>query len=730
MADNAIKKIKTSCPFPMLLYKASVRYNEVRKASGIAYILLELIQKSVMGKEKIATVLKGFGIPSDMLYIFAKELSSLVANGIVESKYNASYIDRMQYFEEMTLDTFSLTEKGVKMFKEGAIPTGQEKAKSTDVYYSPVTRKFVLNTTQSYAPIETSFLGSDFMESVEYDVSGMEDYLKTVKSKIGLKAEELIVSTEYGEPKELAAKVDENLTIVVDAEGVSFQFSSSDETAFFERYYSSELMTSGMLAKEKYKFAKPVATVDWEGIAASNLHIPADAPKQVSRPCKIFLNRGNHGYSRNDNVLTFDGCESLLDILDENAEFALLDLRECKYYSPVNIRFPNKNFGDVFEMQLLIEEVADNQTFTKLLQEILSITYDADYTVECGKIVAYVATVMKEAEYLNGYASKKLCEVNSDEERIEILLNFNSLFQSVDGWNTIFTTLAEELFVRYVETVELDNAIFKNTVLTPLVKAMNMDDSKYIARFAAHMKETEAKELVYQALESAEFDEAAILSVVNVVGLYMEKVLDGVSIDGTTAIANKFAVLESNLWKLCEMLGIEDISDYTIRDDYNVDEFFNAYATFKQKLDALEEYRSYAKDAFAEIKLYTDVIETIHNLHSVERTASEHPENITKKFINEQTARGKYSVVISNLLIKAQYDLRALLSADTSLGALELIDEAQEQGIIDKHEADLLHRLRMCRNALQHPEKKQIPYDNKTIEEWRDIVFSLKGEKA
>ena len=730
MADNAIKKIKTSCPFPMLLYKASVRYNEVRKASGIAYILLELIQKSVMGKEKIATVLKGFGIPSDMLYIFAKELSSLVANGIVESKYNASYIDRMQYFEEMTLDTFSLTEKGVKMFKEGAIPTGQEKAKPTDVYYSPVTRKFVLNTTQSYAPIETSFLGSDFMESVEYDVSGMEDYLKTVKSKIGLKAEELIVSAEYGEPKKLAAKVDENLTIVVDAEGVSFQFSSSDETAFFERYYSSELMTSGMLVKEKYKFAQPVATVVWEEITASNLHIPADAPKQVSRPCKIFLNRGNHGYSRNDTVLTFEGCESLLDILDENAEFALLDLRECKYYSPVNIRFQNKNFGDVFEMQLLTEEVADNQTFTKLLQEILSITYDADYTVECGKIVAYVATVMKEAEYLNGYASKKLCEVNSDEERIEILLNFNSIFQSVDGWNTIFTTLAEELFVRYVETVELDNAIFKNTVLTPLVKAMNMDDSKYIARFAAHMKETEAKELVYQALESAEFDEAAILSVVNVVGLYMEKVLDGVSIDGTTAIANKFAVLESNLWKLCEMLGIEDISDYTIRDDYNVDEFFNAYATFKQKLDAVEVCRSYAKDAFAEIKLYTDVIETIHNLHSVERTASEHPENITKKFINEQTARGKYSVVISNLLIKAQYDLRALLSADTSLGALELIDEAQEQGIVDKHEADLLHKLRMCRNALQHPEKKQIPYDNKTVEEWRDIVFSLKGEKA
>ena len=149
MELKPIKKIKTSCPFPMLEYKVDVFYNEVRKASGIAYILLELIQKSAMGSEKIAEVLKRFGIPSDMLYIFAKELSSLVANGIVESKYNASYIDRMQYFEEMTLDIFSLTEKGVKMFKEGAIPTGQEKAKTTTVYYSPVTRKCKLECTQS-----------------------------------------------------------------------------------------------------------------------------------------------------------------------------------------------------------------------------------------------------------------------------------------------------------------------------------------------------------------------------------------------------------------------------------------------------------------------------------------------------------------------------------------------------------------------------------------------------
>ena len=56
MELKPIKKIKTSCPFPMLEYKVDVLYNEVRKASGIAYILLELIQKSAMGNEKIAEV--------------------------------------------------------------------------------------------------------------------------------------------------------------------------------------------------------------------------------------------------------------------------------------------------------------------------------------------------------------------------------------------------------------------------------------------------------------------------------------------------------------------------------------------------------------------------------------------------------------------------------------------------------------------------------------------------
>ena len=727
MELKPIKKIKTSCPFPMLEYKVDVLYNEVRKASGIAYIILELIQKSVMGSEKIAEVLKRFGIPSDLHYMFAKELSSLVANGILDTRINSSYIDNIKYFEQMTLDLFELTAKGRKMFAEGAIPTGQEKAKTTPVFYSPVTRKFELVCTQSYAPLETSFLGEDFLDKVKYDVSGMEEYLKFVQTKVGLKAEEMIIKITYQEPKKLAAKAEENLTITIDADGMDFGFATSDEKAFFESYYSSALMSAGMLMKDKYKFDISVPTVDFESLKVDNLYIPSDAGKQAARPCKLFVGRGVHGYSRTDNVLKYENG-GYLDILDEKAEFALLDNAGCKYYLPLNIRIPCKTFGDVFEIQLLVETVASEEQFRRVLQEIYLDCFERGCSSESSQTLAYVATVLGDAELLNKYTLKKLSELGADEDRIDLLLRLNTTFSKCEGWNAYFAEIAKDIFNRYVQTVELENIIFKNTVLTPLRKAMEMPEAEYISALAEPLKAKESAELVYQALDSASFAESEILAVVNVIDIYATRVLERTPIDGATELASKFALFSGNLWKLCDMLGVENPSDYTLKDDYNIDEFFNTFATYSKAQKEIEKYKAYAKDSYEQLKRFDSIFNPVQEVLSIERTASEHPEKITRKFIDEQISRGRYSVAISNLLIKAQYDLRILLSADLALQANELIDEAENQGIIKRDEANRLHKLRMCRNGLQHPEKRQIPFDKATLEEWRDTVFSLKGE--
>ena len=730
MNDGTMKIIKTSCPFPMLCYPVTIRYNAVRKASGIAYILLELMQQSAMREENIGTVLLRFGIPADLHYLFAKELSSLVETGIVETVIGASYIERLEYFVEMKMGDFGLTTKGRKMFAEGAIPTGEERAKKIDLFYRPATRKYEYYCQQSYyAPLNTSFLGEDFLDAVDYDVSDMEDHIRLTKDKVGLKKEELVAGISCEEPKKLAVETEDNLSIEIGRYGVRFVFESTDEQAFFQKYYSSALMSAGMLMKNKYKFPIEVPTVDFETIKADNLYIPDDVKKQATRPCRIFLCRGRLDIGRTDNILQFENAGDLLDILNPNAEFALLDLAGCKYDSPLNLRIPCKDFGDVFELQMLVETIADGDSFDKLLGTILQRCYTEEFTSESGKIVLYIAEVKKSPEYLRWYATGKMTQAVTEEEKIDVLLKINAAFGKHPEWKTLFSELSEDVFNEYVKKVDLTSSLVRYSVISPLRRAMDMSDAEFVERFSKNMRDKESPELVYQALESLGFNEQLILPLTNVVEPLMNALLERTSIDGTTELEQKYALLSSNLWKLCDMLGIEDLTDYSLRDDYNVDGFFDVFSTFENERKSVEKYRKYAKEQYAILDRYASVFAPVQEVLSIERTAAEHPEQITEKYIDEQIARGRFNTAVSSLFMKAQYDLRRMLPVDPSLPANELIDEAKVKKAITREAADNLHKLRKCRNSLQHPESRKVSFDRAMLEGWRDLVFSLKGDK-
>ena len=234
MEEKIIKQIKTSCPFPLLQYKVTVKYNEVRKASGIAYILLDLIQKNTAKEEKIADELLRFGIPADLHSIFGRELEQLAKTDIISCSVNRRYFSDSRYFSEIKLSDLKLTERGAKLFKEGAIPTGQEKVSVKDVFYSPVTRKFDLRSALPRSPLAKCFLGVSFLDNVEIDVSGMEDYVRANRQLFGLKAEERVIKAEHEEPLKLNTRKEEGTTISLSVSGVKFSFETTDEQVFFD----------------------------------------------------------------------------------------------------------------------------------------------------------------------------------------------------------------------------------------------------------------------------------------------------------------------------------------------------------------------------------------------------------------------------------------------------------------------------------------------------------------
>lgn len=737
MDETILKQLKTTCPFPLLIYKTSVKYNEVRKASGIAYIILDLIQKESKSNDKISDVLLKFGIPANLHYIFGQEIANLMSTDILSSHFDPSYFAKPTYFKQITIGDVELTPKGKKMFQDGAIPTGAEKVKVKDIYYSPVTRKFDVESKVPYMTLGSSFLGDDFMDHVNVDISGMEDYINANRTKIGLKAEERVVSFECEEPQKMHTRKEEGMTIIIRPSGVEFKFDTTDENAFFNKYYTSRLMTDGLLAKNKYKFVNEkkdiveVPTVSINELTnIINVYIPDDAQKQASRPCKFFFSKNRLGVKGVDTSMKLgvDDSTTLLNGLNSNAEFALLDKSSLKYYSPLNVVMPCEQLGDTFEMQLLVERTADEEVLKSVLLKLYDIYHDETFSAEIGKAILFIVELLKDSSYFEKYSTNQLSKYYSVDEQIDLLLKMNSSFQTNADWNEYFKVLGSNLVTNSINEIRLDNMIYKNTILTPLKNELKIGAQDYVKMFAEPVL-GEDQNLVYQALETAGFETNQILGVVNVVETYMDKILNDESISADTSLADKFRTVSSNLWNLNDMLGIESYSEYTLKENFNVDEFFNAYSTLKTAIKSIKKYSKFARDKYNNMNKYLEIYEPIHELLAIEREASLHPDKITKKYIDDYISKGRFKNAICELSVKLQYDLRELLKADDKTEAFELINMAEQEKLIDNKKCSLLHKLRKIRNGLQHPEKEQIQYTKADIEEWRDIVFEIGGSK-
>lgn len=91
MENKTIFEADTAWPFPILRYTANTSYVEVRKASGIAYILLQLISSSENNSENLVATLKSLGVPNDIHYIFGGELAYMISYGIIQMKSGRSF---------------------------------------------------------------------------------------------------------------------------------------------------------------------------------------------------------------------------------------------------------------------------------------------------------------------------------------------------------------------------------------------------------------------------------------------------------------------------------------------------------------------------------------------------------------------------------------------------------------------------------------------------------------
>lgn len=252
--------------------------------------MLDLFQKMGDSQERISDILTRFGIPADLHPIFGEECARLIEMGIVESGYQPVHFRSIKYFKEIDVSSCWLTERGRVLFKDGSIPTGQEKVKLAQIFFSPVTRKFDISFDQKYSSLADCFLGEQFLDPVEIDIGGMDDYVRANPQKFGLRPEERIISVEKEDPpQKMQSRKEEGLSVFMHPSGVEFSFETSDERAFFDKYYTADLITEGMSYKDSYRFVNEkgeLLQVPEISVAAfekvQNIYIPADYKKQAN----------------------------------------------------------------------------------------------------------------------------------------------------------------------------------------------------------------------------------------------------------------------------------------------------------------------------------------------------------------------------------------------------------------------------------------------------------------
>ena len=242
---------------------------------------------------------------------------------------------------------------------------------------------------------------------------------------------------------------------------------------------------------------------------------------------------------------------------------------------------PCKQLNDTFEMQLLTERILGEDAYKELVNDIFEFYIQKNFDGDVAKVVLFAVDALDDVSYFDKAIAVLFEKAKAVDERISVILKLNDAFSKNNAWKEHFARLATKLLHESVGEIKIDNVVYKSTVLEPLRKVLGINDFDYVAQFASELVKTEEKDIIFEALLSAGFGVDAVLSVANVVEDFAQKVASNEEIYSDSDLGIRFHNLGGNLWKLNAMLGIESFSEYTLKDDYNEDEFFQRVCHFE-----------------------------------------------------------------------------------------------------------------------------------------------------
>lgn len=721
-------KLETSLQFPFFKLNELVSYSEVKKPSGIAYMLLVLINESNDKNANFTQVLENFGIPRTLHYIYADTISGLIGQDILTTRYGR-YFDRNS-FNSYRICDLAFTAKGKKIFAEESIPTGVTKESKIPVYFDIAQRQLMLSIAAGFEPkpLMDSAITEEFMDRFVCDKS-IEDFVnknkgvripiyengKVVKNEL-IKKEEIITKVEEISKENWTGKYD--CTMVLEGKTISFEFEDKSVQKFFDSNYTCEMVNKAISYKNKFKFKSAFSDgLDLSAFAdkeIASIIIPKEIDDVLKQKGQMLITKGNY---KGNNYFTVESVSGL-QRYDSSCEFIIVDQADNKFaFIPGIFKFESRELG-VISIPLVLRTKVSSEQLKNVLQACVQNL--SSYTEDNFRTLVRITNVSKDYDkafeiisgYLSGDYESNIALLN--EMKPTAMLNSNILSKYKELLNTNYDA--------YLESATEDNLDTLLKITGSIPKFLNISLKDVLSKLFKNLKEIKSKQNVYETLIERGFDKSLVVLYVNPVN---ELLMTRIATDKSLVDLINY---DNCIGKMKELTSITNYKAYTFDEEsINRIEFKKTFNTAKGLQKNVDFFKGQNAELFEEYDGFMTLFGTINDDFNILDAALANPNNIKPELIEKKITSGDYQFVFVNLSAKLEIILKNKFKLDGKLS--DMLSEARRIGAIDRAIATDLHDFRENRNAYIHPEDRTANFKADDLRRWSKEILELGEEK-
>ncbi len=730
MENKYLFEVETAWPFPIIQYSANTSYVEVRKASGIAYILLQLIHNSDNHSKKLLVdAWKSLGVPKDIHYIFAGELANMISHEIIRIKSGRDF--RTDFIDTYVVADFEITDLGKKLFAEGTIPTGNNKVKKIQVYYNVSKKDTLAKCGLKLFCFENSVLDQNCIGKVFLNDSDVECFINENMARYGFRKGERISGIEHQQPEVFVYKMDNAVTIRFTAEKLQICAKDKDYDEFIQKNYSLDIIAKIINAKKKYQFSDEVASeiIEYDYSAVTNvvkIYLPSQfttitgIKNQLSLAAKCEMKNSECVIGKNESADIFEKCNML---------GAACYFKNGNLYGIVPGRFmvEVEGYAQKCAINMIVVQLLGEETRQQIMREVFLKCLQTEDTFSRCNVIKKLTEISKSEDYVEQFAICELKKKEACNDRIEIFLKLNDEFSKVKEWKKYSRDKSEELFQELCEQVTITNFAAHNVLGKKINNILGLSEMDYLSRIIKKLVSEHGSITAFEAMEGLGYGTDKVLSVVNIFETYCQQILDGEYINGNSKLSGQCALLGRALFELQELTGIKNPYEDSANLDFDNERFIQVMATFADSRKKLEKYKTYALEQYKMFDALYDRYTEIKEVVTIEKEASKKPSNINKSYIEQRLKKSRYKDAICDLHIRLQYELNRLFHTENRT-TNDLLHDKKIKDYLSEDEVHTMHSLRICRNGFQHPNKKrEVRYSEQIIRDWCDIIEKLGG---